>query len=47
MWVRAKKPILKKSPHQRSPQSLKFYKSPVGLDQPMGFHLPHEKYIIF
>jgi len=42
-----KKPTLKKSPQQRSPQGQKHYKSPVGQGQPMGFHLPHEKYIIF
>jgi len=42
-----KKLTLKKSPQQRSPQGQKPYKSPVGQGQPMGFHLPHEKYIIF
>jgi len=42
-----KKSTLKKNPQQRSPQGQKPYKSPVGQGQPMGFHLPHEKYIIF
>jgi len=42
-----KKPTLKKSPQQRSLQGQKPYKIPMGQGQPMGFHLPHEKYIIF
>jgi len=47
MRARAKKAHNKKNPHQRSPQGQKPNKIHVGQGQPMGFHLQHEKYIIF
>jgi len=47
MWARAKKAHIEKKPSSKKSTGLKTLKSPVGLDQSMGFHLPHEKYIIF
>jgi len=37
------KPTLKKKPNKEAHRAF----GPMGQIQPMGFHLPHEKYIIF
>jgi len=42
-----KKPTLKNKIHQRSSRGQKPHKSPVVQGKPTGFHLQHEKYIIF
>jgi len=45
MWTRAKKAHIEKKPPTKKSTRSKPYKSPVGQGQPMGFHLPHKKYI--